>query len=46
VTRQRLYLEMIDDVLPEVGQIYVLGEGGSQSAPLPLLHLNEPRTSD
>ncbi|MFP4540905.1 MAG: FtsH protease activity modulator HflK [Opitutales bacterium] len=41
VTRQRLYLEMIDEVLPAVGQIYVLGEGGGQGAPLPLLHLNE-----
>ncbi len=39
VTRQRLYLEMIDEVLPKVGQIYVLEEGAG--APLPLLHLND-----
>lgn len=39
VTRQRMYLEMIDEVLPEIGRIYVLDE--SSGAPLPLLHLNE-----
>lgn len=39
VTRQRLYLEMIDAVLPSVGRIYVLDE--ASNTPLPLLHLNE-----
>ncbi len=39
VTRQRLYLEMIDKVLPQLGRIYVMDEGGM--APLPLLNLSE-----
>ncbi len=39
VTRQRLYLEMVDDVLPNIGRIYVVEEG--QSAPLPLLNLGD-----
>ncbi len=39
VTRRRLFLEMIDKVLPELGQIYVLDETGN--APLPLLNLSE-----
>ena len=39
VTRRRLYLEMIDEVLPKVERVYVTeGEGRE---PLPLLHLNE-----
>lgn len=38
VTRRRLYLEMIDQVLPKVGRIYVLEQGGHQ--PLPLLNLD------
>jgi len=37
VTRRRLYLEMIDNVLPQAAQIYILPEG--QPAPLPLLNL-------
>lgn len=39
VTRQRMYLEMIDKVLPNVGKIFVLDE--NQSAPLPLLNLGD-----
>lgn len=38
VTRQRLYLEMIDEVLPRVGRIIVTQE--NQAGPLPLLDLN------
>ena len=38
VTRRRLYLEMIDKVLPKVGKVYVVERG--QPAPLPLLNLN------
>lgn len=39
VTRQRLYLEMIDKVLPNLGRVYIMeGEGMS---PLPLLNLSE-----
>lgn len=37
VTRQRMYLEMIDVVLPRLGHIYVVEDG--QAAPTPLLHL-------
>ncbi|QDU71724.1 FtsH protease activity modulator HflK [Mucisphaera calidilacus] len=37
VTRQRMFLEAIDDVLPAVGQIYVIEPG--QTGPLPLLNL-------
>ncbi len=37
VTRQRMYLEMIDKVLPKAGQIIIMEEGGN--APLPLLNL-------
>lgn len=37
VTRRRLYLEMIDEVLPKVGRVYVIEPG--QAAPLPLLNL-------
>jgi len=39
VTRQRLYLEMIDQVLPKLGRVYVMEEGGN--APLPLINLSE-----
>ncbi|MGF1530392.1 MAG: FtsH protease activity modulator HflK [Puniceicoccaceae bacterium] len=47
VTRTRLFLEMIDKVLPNLGQIFVLDEGGT--SPLPLLNLGDhpltnPRT--
>ena len=40
VTRRRLYLEMIDQVLPAANQVYILQEGNT--APLPLLNLNGP----
>ena len=43
VTRQRMYLEMIDKVLPKAGKIYIMDE--NQSAPLPLLNLGDTRTS-
>ncbi|MGH8017237.1 MAG: FtsH protease activity modulator HflK [Opitutaceae bacterium] len=37
VTRRRMYLEMIDKVLPKAGQIIIMEEGAN--APLPLLNL-------
>jgi membrane protease subunit HflK len=37
VTRRRLFLEMVDNVLPRAGQIYLMPEG--QTGPLPLLNL-------
>jgi modulator of FtsH protease HflK len=37
ITRRRLYLEMIDNVLPRAGQIYILQEG--HTSPLPLMNL-------
>lgn len=40
VTRRRLYLEMIDNVLPRAGQIYLMPEG--QTPPLPVLNLGSP----
>lgn len=40
VTRRRLYLEMIDKVLPEIQNLYIMEAGAN--APLPLLRLNEP----
>lgn len=39
LNRRRLYLEMIDKVLPRLGRIYVVEEG--QTAPLPLLNLGD-----
>jgi modulator of FtsH protease HflK len=39
VTRKRLYLEMIDDVLPRLGRIFVVEEG--QMSPIPLLNLGD-----
>lgn len=39
VTRRRLYLEMIDQVLPKVGRVYVIEEG--QMSPIPLLNLGD-----
>jgi membrane protease subunit HflK len=39
VTRRRLYLEMIDRVLPKVGRVYVIEEG--QMSPIPLLNLGD-----
>lgn len=38
VTRSRLYLETINEVLPEIGQVLVVQEG--QMSPLPLLDVN------
>lgn len=38
VTRRRLYLEMIDNVLPRAGQIYIMQEG--HTPPVPLLNLS------
>lgn len=43
VTRRRLYLEMIDVVLPKVGRIYVVEEG--QVPPIPLLNMGEEASS-
>jgi len=37
VTRRRLYLEMIDGVLPSIGRLFVVE--GSERSPLPLLDL-------
>ena len=39
VTGRRLYLEMIDLVLPQLGRVVVMEAGGT--APLPLLNLGE-----
>ncbi len=39
VTGRRMYLEMIDVVLPKLGRVIVMEEGGT--APLPLLNLGE-----
>ena len=39
VTRQRLYLEMIDKVLPNLGRVYIMEDEGM--SPLPLLNLSE-----
>lgn len=39
VTRRRLYLEMIDTVLPKLGRVYVVEDG--QMGPIPLLNLGE-----
>jgi modulator of FtsH protease HflK len=39
VTRQRLYIEMIDKVLPNLGKVYVVEKG--QTQPIPLLNLGE-----
>ena len=43
VTRQRMYLEMIDKVLPVAGKIFIMDE--NQSAPLPLLNLSDTPTT-
>ncbi len=43
VTRQRMYLEMIDEVLPEAGKIFIMEE--NQNAPLPLLNLGDSRAT-
>lgn len=47
VTRRRMYLEMIDDVLPKLGRIVVVEQG--QMNPIPLLNLDSvpgPSASD
>ncbi len=41
VTRSRLYLETLNETLPEIGSIVVVQEG--QVSPLPLLNLPEAR---
>lgn len=38
VTRRRLYIEMIDQVLPKLGRLFVIEEG--QMQPIPLMDLN------
>jgi membrane protease subunit HflK len=38
VTRVRLYLETINEVLPDIGQVLVVQDG--QMSPLPLLDIN------
>ncbi len=38
VTRRRMYLEMLDKVLPSLGKLYVVEPGGH--SPLPLLNLD------
>src|SRR5690606_8212687 len=43
ITRQRLYLEMIDNVLPKAGPVYIMEEGAT--SPLPLLNLGQPLTT-
>lgn len=42
VTRRRMYLETLSEILPQIGSVLVIQEG--QSAPLPLLHLREAQT--
>ncbi|GAB5559823.1 MAG: FtsH protease activity modulator HflK [Synoicihabitans sp.] len=39
ITRQRLYLEMIDQVLPKSGPVYIMEDG--VSSPIPLLNLGQ-----
>jgi membrane protease subunit HflK len=43
VTRQRMYLEMIDKVLPNAGKIFIMDE--NQTSPLPLINLGDSKTS-
>ena len=43
VTRQRMYLEMIDQVLPSAGKIYIMDE--NQTNPIPLLNLGDSKTT-
>ncbi len=42
VTRRRMYLETLSEILPEVGSVLVIQDG--RSVPLPLLHLREGQT--
>jgi modulator of FtsH protease HflK len=39
ITRQRLYLEMIDELLPQLGRVFVVEQG--QMSPIPLLNLDD-----
>ncbi len=41
VTRQRLFLETIDDVLPRIGRVLVVDENAT--SPIPLLHMDDRR---
>jgi modulator of FtsH protease HflK len=43
ITRQRLYLEMIDEVLPSAGPVYIMEDG--VSSPIPLLNLGQSGNS-
>ncbi|MDP1696845.1 MAG: FtsH protease activity modulator HflK [Xanthomonadaceae bacterium] len=43
VTRTRMYLETLNQVLPEVGQVLVVQKG--QMSPLPLLNLRDAKTA-
>lgn len=38
ITRRRLYLEMIDQIMPKIGKVYIVEPG--QMAPIPLLNLD------
>ncbi len=40
VTRRRMYLEMVDQVIPLASQVYIMES--AQHAPLPLLNLGDP----
>ncbi len=42
VTRRRMYLETLSEILPEMGSVLVIQEG--QGSPVPLLHLREGQT--
>jgi membrane protease subunit HflK len=42
VTRRRLFLEMIDDVLPSLGRVLVVEEG--TTSPIPLLNMDDRRS--
>jgi membrane protease subunit HflK len=42
VTRRRLFLEMIDDVLPSLGRVLVVEEGAA--SPIPLLNMTDQRS--
>lgn len=44
VTRQRMFLEMIDEVLPKTGRVIVMDQG--VTAPLPFINLQEGPASE
>ena len=44
ITRERLYLERMQDVLPQLKSKIIM-EKGTSNSPLPLLHLNENNTN-